>query len=71
MIVTVYFTGDLFIAYDPSGNEIKNRSILEQISFMEFPGIKRSFQVNVDETIIADTLETLDININFNADTKR
>jgi len=69
MIVTVYFVGDQFVAFDPSGNKVKNRSILEQISFTQFPGFKRSFQVNVDETIIADPVEPLDININFN--TKR
>tara|TARA_B100001105_G_C22377604_1_gene438047 strand:- start:641 stop:856 length:216 start_codon:yes stop_codon:yes gene_type:complete len=71
MIVTVYFTGDQFVAFDPDGNEVKDRSILEQISFTQFPGFKRSFRVNVDGTIIADTVEPLDININYNTDTKR
>ncbi len=51
MRVEVHFTGDSFIAFDPDGQRITNRSILEQISFHPFPGFKTSFYVDVDANI--------------------
>jgi hypothetical protein len=51
MRVEVHFTGDSFIAFDPDGQRITNRSILEQISFHPFPGFKTSFYVDVDTNI--------------------
>ena len=51
MIITVHFTGNQFVAYDEQGNEVKDRDILDQISFMQFPGFKSSFQVHSQEII--------------------
>lgn len=68
MIVTVHYTGDQFVAYDEQGNKVKNRDILEQLSFMQFPGFKSSFQVEVDKTNIDVNMNPLEININFNTE---
>ena len=46
MQVEVHYTGNEFVAFDNQGNQIKDRSILEQISFMEFPGYKSSFKAS-------------------------
>ena len=45
MIVTVHFTGDQFVAYDEQGKEVKDRDVLNEISFMQFPGFKSTFQM--------------------------
>ena len=68
MIVTVFYTCDQFVAYDEDGNEVKDREILEQISFTQFPGFKSSFQIEVDKTDISANIKPLDININFNTE---
>jgi hypothetical protein len=68
MIVTVHYTGDQFVAYDEQGNKVKNRDILEQLSFMQFPGFKSSFQIEVDNADISAKIKPLDININFNTE---
>jgi len=68
MIVTVFYTGDQFVAYDEDGNEVKDREILEQISFTQFPGFKSSFQIEVDKADISANIKPLDININFNTE---
>jgi|TARA_B100002019_G_scaffold20547_1_gene15711 hypothetical protein len=68
MIITVHFTGNQFVAYDEQGNEVKDRDILDQISFMQFPGFKSSFQVEVDKTDISANIQPLNININFNTE---
>ena len=68
MIITVHFTGNQFVAYDEQGNEVKDRDILDQISFMQFPGFKSSFQVEVDKTDNSATIKPLSININFNTE---
>lgn len=47
MRVEVCRTGDTFVAYDPQGNRITDRNILEQISFNQMPGFKISYYVNV------------------------
>lgn len=38
MIVEVHFTGDQFIAYDPSGNQITDTQILNEIQFAQPSG---------------------------------
>ena len=68
MIITVHFIGNQFVAYDEQGNEVKDRDILDQISFMQFPGFKSSFQVEVDKTDISANIQPLNININFNTE---
>ncbi len=69
MIVTVHFTGDQFVAYDEQGKQVKDRDILNEISFMQFPGFKSTFQVEVDKTDIDVNINPLQININFNTET--
>lgn len=69
MIVTVHFTGDQFVAYDEQGKQVKDRDVLNEISFMQFPGLKSTFQVEVDKTDIDVNIKPLQININFNTET--
>tara|TARA_B100001057_G_scaffold325064_1_gene325261 strand:- start:1885 stop:2094 length:210 start_codon:yes stop_codon:yes gene_type:complete len=68
MILTVYFTGDEFIAVDEQGNKVKDREILEEISFMPFLGHQSYFQIEVDKTENPVNIKPLGININFNTE---
>ena len=68
MIVTVHFTGDQFIAFNEDGEQIKDREILQEISFMPFLGYQSQFQVEVDKTDNSATIKPLSININFNTE---
>lgn len=68
MIITVYFTGNQFEAYDEDGNKVKDRKLLEEISFMPFLGHKSYFQIEVDKTENPVNIKPLDININFNTE---
>ena len=64
MIVEVHFNGDEFVAYNKKTNErITDRSILEQISFQQFPGVKGIFKINIDTTENSAIIEPLQINI--------
>ena len=64
MQVEVHYTGNEFVAFDNQGNQIKDRSILEQISFMEFPGYKSSFKITLDISTKPAILNPLTVNIN-------
>ena len=48
MLVEVHFTGDQFIAFDPSGNQITDNQILNEISMEPYTGTKGVYVVNVD-----------------------
>ena len=48
MLVEVHFTGDQFVAYDPSGNQITDNQILNEISMEPYTGTKGVYVVNVD-----------------------
>lgn len=64
MFVEVHFNGDEFVAYNKKTNErITDRSILEQISFQQFPGVKGIFEINIDTTENSAIIEPLQINI--------
>lgn len=64
MFVEVHFNGDEFVAFNKKTNErITDRSILEQISFQQFPGIKGIFEINIDTTENSAIIEPLQINI--------
>lgn len=64
MMVEVYFTGDSFVAYDEQGNQIKDRYILEQISFDQHPGFKTSYYIEVDKNQNPAIMNNIQININ-------
>ncbi len=64
MRVEVHFTGNQFVAYDEQGNQIKDRYILEQISFDQMPGFKTSYYIEVAEN--PAPREQLSIHINTN-----
>ena len=64
MIIEVHFNGNEFIAYDKKTNQqITDRSILNVISFEQFPGIKGVFDINVDTSGRSVIIEPLQINI--------
>lgn len=64
MRVEVHFTGNQFVAYDEQGNQIKDRYILEQISFDQMPGFKTSYYVEVDKNQNPAIMNDIKININ-------
>ena len=66
MLVTVHFVGNQFIAVDEQGNEIKDRSILEQLEFEPFTGTQQSFVVEVDNATNDAIIEPLEVNIDIN-----
>ena len=47
MILEVHYLGDEFVAYDKQGNIIKDRNILNELSFIQPPGFKSVFNVEV------------------------
>ena len=69
--IEVYQTGDQFIAYDEQGNQIKDRNILEEISFVQPPGMVNNYYVDimVDETVKPAIIDTVNININTQRNT--
>ena len=64
MRVEVHFIGNQFVAYDEQGNQIKDRSILEQISFDQMPGFKTSYYIDVDNSQKPAIMNNIQININ-------
>ena len=66
MILEVHFNGNEFIAYDKKTNQkITDRSILEHLSFQQFPGVKGVFNISVDSTANPVIIEPLQINIDI------
>jgi hypothetical protein len=64
MILEVHYNGNEFIAYDKKTNQkITDRSILENLSFQQFPGVKGVFEISVDSTVNPVIIEPLQINI--------
>jgi len=64
MIIEVHYNGNEFIAYDKKTNQkITDRSILENLSFQQFPGVKGVFEIFVDSTANPVIIEPLQINI--------
>ncbi len=47
MILEVHNLGDEFVAYDNQGNIIKDRNILNELSFIQPTGFKSVFTVEV------------------------
>lgn len=64
MRVEVHFIGNQFVAYNEQGKQIKDRYILDQISFDQMPGFKTSYYVEVAENPAPRA--PLDIHINTN-----
>lgn len=63
MRVEVHFIGNHFVVYDEQGNQIKDRHILEQISFDQMPGFKTSYYVEVDKNQNPAIMNNVQINI--------
>jgi len=64
LIVEVHFNGREFVAFHKSnGERITDRSILNVISFEQFPGVNGVFEINVDTTGRSVIIEPLTINI--------
>ena len=67
MLLEVHFNGNEFIAFDKQTNQkVTDRSILEGLSFTQFPGAKGVFEINVDTTKNPVIIEPLTINIGVN-----
>ena len=64
MRVEVHFIGYQFVAYDEQGNQIKDRYILEQLSFDQSPGFKTSYYIEVDKNQNPAIMNNIQININ-------
>ncbi len=64
MRVEVHFIGNQFVAYDEQVNQIKDRRILEQISFDQMPGFKTSYYIEVDKSQKPAIMNDIKININ-------
>jgi len=64
MRVEVHFIGNQFIAYDEQGNQIKDRRILEQITFDQMPGFNTSYYIEVDKSQKPAIMNSVQININ-------
>jgi hypothetical protein len=62
--VEVHFVGNQFVAYDEQGNQIKDRYILEQISFDQMPGFRNSYYIEVDKNQNPAIMNNIQININ-------
>ena len=66
MRIEVYRIGDIFVAYDKQGNRIKDRNILDQISFDQIPGLKVHYEIDlpIDTSQEPAIINAVDININ-------
>jgi len=62
--IEVHQIGNQFVAYDEQGNQIKDRHILEQISFDQSPGFKTSYYIEVDKNQNPAIMNNIQININ-------
>ncbi len=62
--VEVHFVGNQFVAYDQQGNQIKDRYILDQITFGQYPGFKTSYYVEVAENPTPKVPLSIHINTN-------
>jgi len=65
MIVEVHYTGDQYVAYDDKGNRITDRNILNELAFIQPPGFKSVYKIEVDTTSDPLNLQELDIQINL------
>jgi len=62
--IEVHQIGNQFVAYDEQGNQIKDRYILEQISFDQMLGFKTSYYIEVDKNQNPVIMNDVKININ-------
>jgi len=65
MMIEVHFTGDQYVAYDDKGNRITDRNILNELAFIQPPGFKSVYKIEVDTTSNPVSLQELSININL------
>jgi hypothetical protein len=65
MIVEVHYTGDQYVAYDDKGNRITDRNILNELAFIQPPGFKSVYKIEVDTTANPVSLQELAIKINL------
>lgn len=62
--IEVHQIGNQFVAYDEQGKQIKDRYILEQLSFDQMPGFKTSYYIQVDKNQNPAIMNDIQININ-------
>ena len=65
MRVEVFRIGDTMVAYDDQGYRIKDRNILDQLSFDQYPGLKIHYEVDipVDNSQNPAIIDAVNINI--------
>ena len=64
MMIEVHYTGDQYVAYDDKGNRITDRNILNELAFIQPPGFKSVYKIEVDTTDPV-SLQELAIKINL------
>ena len=70
MIVEVHYTGNQYVAFDENGNRVTDRSILNELAFIQPPGFQSVYKIEVDTTQNPAIINELDININVNTQDK-
>lgn len=65
MMIEVHYTGDQYVAYDDKGNRITDRNILNELAFIQPPGFKSIYKIEVDTTSNPVSLQELSIKINL------
>lgn len=66
MILEVHYLGNEFIVYDKQGNRITDRNILSELAFIQPPGYKSVFDIEVKNyTPETNTPNPLNIQVNL------
>jgi len=67
MILEVHYLGNEFVVYDKQANRITDRNILNELAFIQPPGYKSVFNIEVKNyTPQLPDQNPLDIKINLN-----
>ena len=65
MILEVHYLGNEFVVYDKQANRITDRNILNELAFIQPPGFKSVYKIEVDTTTEPVSLQELAIKINL------
>ena len=70
MSIEVHYTGNQYVAFDENGNRVTDRSILNELAFIQPPGFQSVYKIEVDISENPVIINELDININVNTQDK-
>jgi len=65
MILEVHYLGNEFIVYDKQGNRVTDRNILNELAFIQPPGYKSVFDIQV-KNYTPETTSANPLNIQVN-----